>query len=321
MIKRDTKLPIDIISFNWQTYPLYSISPFNIEYIKINHRIYLQNQKRNIKDDSLNKYFNDEKNFSYITKRGREGISMILTHLKLKKQDEIYILNTSGSSYISSSVTSEIDKICKWSRKINRNTKSIFIIHEFGFPAKIPKNIFKLRLPIIEDCAYCLGSQNENNTLGKLGDFTIYSFPKIFPIPYGGLIRSKEKLCTCSSITDYSKNYLLILLHFYFKKLNLYSKLRKKNYTILTNLFTKHGILPRFKLNKNNTPACFVFSLPQNNLSKNLKVMLNNKGIESTLYYGGNGFYVPSHQNLKVTDIEYIYRNICKYLNLKSNEK
>jgi hypothetical protein len=310
------KLPEDVINPHPRAYPRYLISPFNTEHLTINHEIYLRDRKLNIKAGFLEKYFNDSKKYSYITKRGQEAIAIILKDLFLNPSDDICILNTSGSPYISSCITSEIEKVCKWGRSVGAKTKGIFIIHEFGFPARVPNEILNLNIPIIEDCAYCLGSQNEDNTIGKLGDYTIYSFSKIFPVQYGGLIRSKKKLNGESAISKYSRDYLLTLLHYYFKGHKKEMKLRKENYGKFVKLFALHGITPRFNMEKNNTPACFVFHLPQSPLSDKLKIELNNKGIESTVYYRGNGFFVPCHQYLTDRDIEYIYANICQVLGL-----
>jgi hypothetical protein len=316
--KRLYNLPDDIINSHPRVYPRYLISPFNTEYLRINHKIYIRDRKLGLKDSSLDLYFTDAKNFSYVTKRGQEGISMVLKHLKLKKHEDVCIFNTSGSPYISSSVTTEIEKICKWGRSIGEKTKCIFIIHEFGFSANVPEHILNSGIPIIEDCAYCLGSQNEKRNLGMIGDYAIYSFSKMFPLPYGGLVRSKNKLTVLSAISPYSRNYLLTLLHHYFKKQKGFVRKKRENYIKFTELFAKHGIQPRFELNKNNIPACFIFQLPHTPLSDKLKVELNNKGIESTVYYGGDGFFIPSHQNLKGEDIEYIYRNISQVLMLKN---
>ena len=310
-------LPEDVINSHPRVFPRYLLSPFNTEYVEINHGLYVKYRKPGLKDSVLDKYFDDKKQYSYLTKRGLEGISMVLNHLELKHEDEVCILNTSGSPYVSGSITSEIEKICKWEREINKKTKCIFVIHEFGFPAKIPKIILNSNLPIIEDCAYSLGSQNEKNNIGMLGDYTIYSFPKIFPVPYGGFVRSKKKLNTVSSVTEYSRNYLLVLLLYYFTKQKKYIKAKQKNYNKFVELMAGHGIEPRFELNKNSIPACFVFKLKQTALGDKLKIELNKKGIESTVYYGGDGFFVPSHQNLSSADIEYIYKNICQVLMLK----
>src|SRR5579863_1942611 len=116
--KSSKQLPLDVIDTHPKVYPRYLLSPFNTEHIHINHKIYLQNKNSRIKQDFLDKYFTDSKLFSYLTKRGQECISLILLDLKLKKQDDICIFNTSGSPYISSCVTKEIEKICNWSREI-----------------------------------------------------------------------------------------------------------------------------------------------------------------------------------------------------------
>src|SRR6185312_16416603 len=265
--KKIYALPEDVISPHPRAYPRYLISPFNTEYLTANHKIFLKNKHVKVKHDFLNEYFNDAKKFSYLTRRGQECITMILQEIDLKPNDEICILNTSGSPYISSCVTSEIEKVCKWGRAVNKNTKCVFIIHEFGFPAKVPKEILNSDLIIIEDCAYCLGSQNEDKTIGMLGDYAIYSFSKIFPVQYGGMVRSKKRMRSKSALSAYSGKYLLILLQHYFKSHKGIISKRRENYAQYVKLFAKHRITPSFKIEKNNVPSAFVFSMKQTPLS------------------------------------------------------
>jgi len=313
--KKFSNLPYDIINVHPRLTPRYLMSPFNTEYLDINNRIALKAKKLNNNIAFVDKYFNDGKSNSYITKSGKDAIAVILRHLRLIKGDEVCIINTSGSPYISSCVTDEINRLCSFSRQVTRATKCIFVIHEFGYPAEIPNNIIKLKLPIIEDCAYALSSQNKKKNVGKIGDYTIYSFSKMFPVQYGGLIRSKQSLSVSSDISEYSLNYLLALLVFYFKKNNDFQRKRLINYSKYVDLFAQFGIYPLFKLKTNNIPAAFVFQLSCNPISDNLKTELNAMGVESTVYYGGDGFYIPCHQNLTDTDIEYIFKNVIKLLN------
>ena len=48
-------------------------------------------------------------------------------------------------------------------------------------------------MPIIEDCAGSFFSKDKKDTIGKIGDFVIYSFPKMFPLQIGGLLLSNQK--------------------------------------------------------------------------------------------------------------------------------
>ena len=108
--------------------PSYRISPFRTSDIVDN------NQLPN--DNYIDAYFEQRflgNSFAYFY-NGREAINRALSHYQLKKDDVVTIFTTSDNFYISSCVTSEIEKFCKWSREITEKTQIIFVNHEFGFP-------------------------------------------------------------------------------------------------------------------------------------------------------------------------------------------
>jgi hypothetical protein len=88
------------------------------------------------------------------TENGRKAINLALQFYNLAKDDVVTILTTSGNLYISGCVTREIEKFCKWSRKIESATRLIFVNHEFGFPFSGLEKLKEYNLPIIEDCAH-----------------------------------------------------------------------------------------------------------------------------------------------------------------------
>ena len=45
-----------------------------------------------------------------------------------------------------------------------------------------------------------------------------------------------------------------------------------------------------------------------------MKNFINSNGIESSVFYGENAYFVPCHQNLKKQDIEYIFEAIKYFL-------
>ena len=148
--------------------PSFLISPFSSKNIEEN--IKLKNSK--IAQNYLKKRF--KKHHLTYTISGKEAIKIVINQLNLNKEDCISIFTTSENFYISSCVTNEIEKICSWSRKIEKNTKAIFINHEFGFYYPNIENLKKYNLPIIEDFAHSFFT-NENKIIE--GDFAIYSFP------------------------------------------------------------------------------------------------------------------------------------------------
>ena len=52
----------------------------------------------------------------------------------------------------------------------------------------------QIGIPIIEDCAHTFFSDDKNKLIGTIGDFVIYSFPKMFPIQIGGLLKVNKEL-------------------------------------------------------------------------------------------------------------------------------
>jgi dTDP-4-amino-4,6-dideoxygalactose transaminase len=164
--------------------PTYRIGPFQTRDISLNQ--VLPDLDRI--DDYFHERFTDRR-FTY-THNGREAIYLALNHYKLSKNDVITIMTSSGNFYISSCVTNEIEKFCKWSREILPETKVLFVNHEFGYPYPEMQKLKLLNLPIIEDCAGSFFSEDHESTIGGTGEFVIYSFPKMFPLQVGGLLVS-----------------------------------------------------------------------------------------------------------------------------------
>src|SRR6476659_1843106 len=89
--------------------PAYRISPFNTSFIKKNHALV----KKGIVDSCILEHFFGT---SYIAcQSGKEAIRIALHQLRLDPDDEVWIITTSGNRYISSCVTKEIEKVCRWS--------------------------------------------------------------------------------------------------------------------------------------------------------------------------------------------------------------
>lgn len=166
--------------------PCYRISPFT-------NKDLVENSFLNF-DDSIIKFLSNKfssENFIF-TNSGREALGIALSNYCLRKDDVVTILTTSGNYYVSSCVTNEIEKYCNWSRNIEEKTKILLVIHEFGFPYENLIDLKRYNFPIIEDCAHSFESQNKENSVGKVGDFVVYSLPKFFPINVGGTLFSKK---------------------------------------------------------------------------------------------------------------------------------
>ena len=293
--------------------PSFRISPFKTEHVAYNHNL--------SKSDFAVNYF-DEKfgigNWQY-TLNGREGIKLALDYYNLKKTDIVTIITTSNNFYISSCVTKEIESICGWNREIVPETKIIFVNHEFGYPFPDMEELRKLKLPIIEDCCTTFFSQDINNKLGKYGDFSIYSFPKFFSIQIGGLIvkNISDSRIGSSSITELEEHYIQnVLSESLVQEQKLLSK-RKDNFSFATSIFSKLGFSLRFELRDRTVPS--VLLLNNNNVIKDLalaKEYLFKQGIQCSVFYGEDAFFIPNHQNLSKEEINYIYECVKEYIKI-----
>ena len=115
-----------------------------------------------------------------------------------------------------------------------------------------------------------------------------------------------EEESLSSYINNAATNYIKSISSIKLKKI--------ENYHYYLKLFSKLGLTPYFKLEKNDCPAVFCFKVPkQINLNK-MKVFLNSNGIESSVLYGESAYFLPCHQNIEKHDIEYIYTVVNFFL-------
>lgn len=287
--------------------PKYRISPYDTTYIKTNYSLLRTRKQVDNEYNFENGYLG--KNL-IITESGKSAIKLAIESYDLNKNDYITILTTSGNSYISGCVTKTIEEYCKWDRKISNQTKLLFIIHEFGFPFDFPDTVINSGIPIIEDCAYSFYSQNKEASVGEIGDFAIFSLPKIFPVHYGGLLKVNKKDTHISKFKDLNLNnndykFLYNVVTQYSKyKLQIINK-RSQNYHHLINKLGEN-YKPRFEITNLVCPGALVFETPEiYNLDK-LKKLLQEYGVECTVFYGEQTFILPIHQNLDEIDLDYI---------------
>ena len=126
----------------------------------------------------------------FCTPMGRTAIDLVLRHLGLRADDEVYVTTTYGADYVSSIVTCAIFNYCQ---VLTERTKLIYLIHEFGVPHSETRAMSKLarerNIPLLEDCAYCVDSRHaDGRRVGEDGSYVIYSLPKVFEVPSGGIL-------------------------------------------------------------------------------------------------------------------------------------
>jgi len=282
--------------------PSYRISPFTTVDISLNH---------NLPDnDCINDYFSERfsgKKYNY-TLNGREAINLALSHYHLQKDDVVTIITTSGNFYISGCVTSEIEKYCKWSRIIGPGTKLILVNHEFGYPYADLLNLKKTGIPIIEDCAHSFFSNDKKNTIGTLGDFAIYSFPKMFPLQIGGLLVNNMdcKPRNSKHLDKKQKQYIKNVLSYYIKRKEEIIEKHLANYAYLSTVFKTIGLPERFTPATGTVPGVFIFRKGKHQFDlTELKKHFYAQGIQCSVFYGEESFFIPVHQALHKSDLDY----------------
>lgn len=288
--------------------PSYRISPFRTEDICKNIEIVSSLKEVN----SCNSFFGNQ---NYIfTKSGRDAINIALEKYDLKKEDIVTILTTTGNLYISSCVTRTIEKFCKWSRKVEKNTKLILVNHEFGFPYENLSELLKLGIPIIEDCAHSFISQNEELSVGKVGEYIIYSLPKFFPIQFGGILVCNKNQKINSDLSSNDKVYLEKIINYYISSIEEIINKRRNNYVYLTKELKKINIEPNFEMKDSYCPGVYMFKLTGYDLTE-LKKFMQNHGVESSIFYDEDVFFIPVNQSLEKEDLDYFIFLIKYFLN------
>jgi len=283
--------------------PSLRISPFTSRHIALNKSIYTNN-RNNV--SCLAKSFIG--NNYVFTSSGKKAISLALKYYNLESEDNVWILTTSGNKYISGCVTHEIEKQCKWSREYKENTKVIFVNHEFGYPFT-NWEILNYNLPIIEDVAHSFFSTDGTNTTLK-GDFVIYSLPKYFPLQFGGILKINNGAQLFSDLTEDANSYLRVLVDHYLQEADVIKSKRLSNYYYYKDLFATINYSPHFEMKKGIIPGVFMFDIP-NTDGGELKKFMQGNGVESSVFYGRDAFFVPINQALEEPHLELIF-SLCQ---------
>jgi hypothetical protein len=291
--------------------PVYRIGPFRTADLSINHNL----PDSCVFDHYLSERFNGKKYF--YTENGRHAINIALSSLFLQPDDVITILTTTGNFYISGCVTKEIEKFCRWSREILPETKALFVNHEFGNPYRGLALLKQLGLPIIEDCAGAFFSQDEGCHTGAIGDFAIYSFPKMFPIQVGGLlvINNGRGHVRVNEPEQMLLRHIRNVMSRHITLKNEIIAKRMYNYHILSERFGSIGLLPRFDLTSDSVPGVFMFRTNGKRIDlPSLKKYYWDRGVQSSVFYGEEAFFIPVHQALTESDLDYFFEIMQSFI-------
>lgn len=286
---------------------IFNISPFVTDDIFRNNYIW-----RNYRADS-NPFISLNGLKLSITDSATEALDLILSELNLSANDELWIVTTSGNKYISSCVTGTIEKHCKWSRSYGSATAAILVNHEFGFISSEVEELSSLGLPVIEDAAYSMYSEKAGKKPGELSDYAFFSMAKMFPMQAGGLLYSKKGSVHQASLSAEAASYFKSCFSFYDKYRKHIINSRLDAFRLYKESFSREGFKPRFEPRDGEVPGAFVFEAKGVDLD-GLKEFLQGHGIECSVFYGEEAFYLPCHQNISQQHIDYFLCLIKDYL-------
>jgi hypothetical protein len=90
---------------------------------------------------------------------------------------------------------------------------------------------------------------------------------------------------------------------------------RKTTFDYACDLFEKLGFSLRFPTGKKVVPSALLL----NNHGivhdlNHLKLYLEKQGIQNSVFYGEDAFFIPCHQNLKQEDVHYMFECVQLYL-------
>ena len=235
---------------------------------------------------------------------GRSAIENALIDSKISKDHKIGIFTTFGNKYVSSCVTNVVSKFCEYEINEEGDYDAYVIIHQFGRPFRQWDLIDKEK-SIIEECAY---SMNSAYKTGAVGDYVIFSIPKIANVNEGGLLFSAGD----EEIWDENNCERLFckrrVLHALISKLDKLDELVARKTKIMEEAIKKFNNIG-VKLEEIDDiidPAAIIFTIPKECDAEELKTFLNANGIESSRVYSTDKYFLPCHEGLEESEIDYM---------------
>jgi hypothetical protein len=239
---------------------------------------------------------------------GKKAIEIALETLNLGKSSIIGIVTTSGNSYVSKCVTETISKYCDWVIfDFTQKVDCLFVIHEFGCLVDFASmnELRKQKIPIINDFAYSFLSLFMSGRKDFEDEINLTSFPKSFNINFGGLIHlplSKKK------IDDQEiKKQILNNLGYQLDSLALYENIsqRMQNREFYGEQLKRYSYEVIWDAGEICPGVCMITPKKHVDLQL-LKSFLQRNGVESSVFYGKNAFFVPVHNLLTKRELEYV---------------
>lgn len=259
--------------------------------------------------------------------RGVYALYALLKHLNLQRTDTVLIVKTFGSKYIAACVTDTIEKVCSWqllkeAETFPESTKAVLIIHEFGIACDklSQENVVALKekgISIIEDCAWRV------DRALTYSDYQVFSYQKMYEVNYGGLLMGvhlsddylwsigcldvfkRERMFSIERITDPGADRRRLNWLYYYQLLSDDGMDIDDCYNYLDAVTAEKWM-----------PTVFLQKVPSEDDAKKLVERLQNFGIQAGVYWGESVIFLPIHQNMTYTEVEYMFSIVKGYFNL-----
>lgn len=244
---------------------------------------------------------------SLLYDNAKQALYNILLKNQFSTDDLVTIITSSQSQYVSSCVTSTIEKICHWNRELTFRTKAVIVINEFGYVADLKDLRKKFKGLIIEDNAYCFPLIIDK-ARQKYKDYSIYSVPKFFGGEAGGLCIEEAK------ISVFQRNKLKEI---FAETISQNNMLREQCYRAYKNVLKETTLKEYEMINENICRSVFFLDLsgvPMGSLVS-MKASIQEKGIECTIFYPLPVFILPCNPTIKTPEISKIFTLIKTHFN------
>ena len=286
--------------------PLY-LSPFNGEALLRNQGLWAAYE------GDVFPVLEEEGRLLNVCSSATRALAMVLEDLQLDPEAEVWVLTTRNNRYLSGCVTRTIELYCRWSRQYSSATAAILVNHEFGFVRRDMAALRAYQLPLIEDCAYSYYSALDGRRAGSQGDYAFYSLAKTFPMQVGGLLYAGGRELADASLSASAVRYLKACYAHYSGQGEDIKRRRRHLYAAFLERFGAAGWPARFEPAAGEVPGAFLFGAPGRDLSA-LKVYLQQQGVECSVFYGEEVFYLPCHQSMEEGHVDYLFTLIKDFL-------
>lgn len=256
--------------------------------------------------------------------RATYAIEAALRHAGVGPGDQVNIIKTFGSQYVSSCVTRPIEKLgATWKvRDLMRvGTKAVIVVHEFGIPVyqqgdmDLLAHARELGIPVIEDCAWMWRRKFSNSK------YAVFSCSKIFDMNFGGLLvgaHIDDTTLWSWGMLDVVKRdrYLRTM-----KSVGL--EQRRQNWRDYHTLVKADGMTPDDCYDYEAAiesgewmPTVYLQRFKDDAEADAIVARLEEFGIQAGRYWGEPIVFLPVHQNMTTEEVEYMFAVVRGYFNL-----